>query len=473
MKQSPLYFFNTLTKTKEEFQPLDPNKVRLYTCGPTVYNFAHIGNFRTYVFEDLLRRVLEFSGFKVEHVMNLTDVDDKTIKGAIQKQISLTDFTSYYVKAFLNDVEALGLLKAHHYPKATDYIGAMISMIQKLIDKGFAYEGSEGNIYFRIDKFPRYGCLSHLHLEDLKEGASNRVNHDEYDRESASDFVLWKAYDEERDGNIFWESPFGRGRPGWHIECSAMATEILGPSIDIHCGGVDNIFPHHENEIAQSECTFGEIFSRYWLHAEHLVVDGKKMSKSLGNFYTVRDLLEMGYSGVVIRFALLQTHYRHKLNFSLQSLEAAKHSLQRIYDFLERLIKVEQETGESIEASLKSFSEKFIKSVSDDLSVAEALASLFDFIREINSRIDHKTLSKSDALRIHGYLFKLDHILNVMKPQNDQLVPEEIYHLLHLREDARKNKDFAKADLYRHDIEKNGYVIEDSRQGPTLKKKLS
>jgi cysteinyl-tRNA synthetase len=349
----------------------------------------------------------------------------------------------------------------------------MIAMIEKLIKKGYAYKGTDGNVYFRIAQFPHYGCLSHLPLEDLKEGASNRIDHDEYERESISDFVLWKAYNPERDGDVYWESPFGKGRPGWHIECSAMATEILGPSLDIHCGGVDNIFPHHENEIAQSEATFEKPFARYWLHSEHLLVDGKKMSKSLNNFYTVRDLLNLGYSGVAIRFALMQTHYRNQLNFSLASLESAKQSLQRMHDFVQRLTTVEEKSGESAKPLLDILSEKFIASMGDDLNIAGALAALFDFIREINIRIDHKTLSKQDAEMIHAYLFKLDHVFNVIKPLEDKEIPPSILHLLELRQAARKNKDFSKADHYRDEIEKSGYLIEDSKQGPQIKKKVT
>jgi cysteinyl-tRNA synthetase len=472
MHPKNLQFFNTLSRKKEIFEPKSRKEVTLYTCGPTVYNFAHIGNFRTYVFEDILRRTLEFAGYHVHHVMNLTDVDDKTIKGALAKQLSLTDFTNHYITAFFEDVESLGLLPAKQYPKATDHIPSMIAMIENLVKKGYAYAGSDGNVYFRIAQFAHYGCLSHLPLEDLKEGASNRVAQDEYERESISDFVLWKAYNRERDGDVYWESPFGRGRPGWHIECSAMATELLGPSIDIHCGGVDNIFPHHENEIAQSEATFEKPFARYWLHSEHLVVDGKKMSKSLNNFYTIRDLLNLGYSGVVIRFALMQTHYRNQLNFSLASLDAAKHSLQRIHDFVHRLNQVKEQSGESAKPLLELLSEKFISSMCDDLNIAGALGALFDFIREINIRIDHKTLTKQDAEIIHAYLCKIDHVFNVIRPLEDEVIPESVIQLLNLRQEARKNKDFSKADYYRDEIEKNGYVIEDSKEGPQIKKRL-
>lgn len=327
----------------EEIAPLDGKVIRMYTCGPTVYNFAHIGNFRCYVFEDLLRRTLKFFGFKVEQVMNLTDVDDKTIKGALEKKVSLAEFTKPYIQAFFEDLETLNIEKVEHYPAATDYFAEMITIIQGLLEKGIAYRGKEGSVYFAIDRFPSYGRLSHLHLKDLRINASESNAADEYDKENISDFVLWKAYDPERDGNLFWESPFGPGRPGWHIECSAMAMKLLGPSIDIHVGGVDNMFPHHENEIAQSEAYSCCHFVKHWLHVEHLLVNHKKMSKSLGNFFTLRDLLAKGYTGPQVRYLLLQAHYRTQLNFTLEGLDAAVSSLQRLDDFIHRLREIRRE----------------------------------------------------------------------------------------------------------------------------------
>lgn len=283
-----LKLYNTETKTKQTLE-LGPSKIiKMYTCGPTIYHYVHIGNLRTFVFEDILRRTIKFFGFPLIHVMNLTDVDDKTIKGALAQKVSLKEFVAPYKEAFFEDLGTLNIDLAEHYPAATDYICEMIKMIETLVEKGYAYKGHEGSIYFNIRKFPSYGRLSHLNLGELLAGASERVEADEYDKENVSDFVLWKAYDKERDGPIFWESPFGLGRPGWHIECSAMATSLLGETIDIHVGGVDNMFPHHENEIAQSECCTGKVFVKHWLHSEHLLVDGKKMSKSLGNFYTLR-----------------------------------------------------------------------------------------------------------------------------------------------------------------------------------------
>lgn len=341
MKKHRLELYNTESSQKEEIRPLDGKTIRMYTCGPTVYNFAHIGNFRTYVFEDLLRRTLKFFGFPVIQAMNLTDIDDKTLKGAIEKDISLDAFTRPFKDAFFEDLKTLNIESVEYYPEATEYIDEMVAIIQKLLDKGIAYH-FEGSVYFSIAKFPAYGRLSHLHMRDLKTGASG-VDLDEYDKENARDFVLWKGYEPERDGKIYWESALGRGRPGWHIECSAMAMDLLGESIDIHVGGVDNIFPHHENEIAQCEACTSRHFVKHWLHAEHLLVDHKKMSKSLGNFYTLRDLLNKGYTGKQVRYMLLQTHYRTQLNFTFAGLDAAVATLERLSDFIQRLHAIRKE----------------------------------------------------------------------------------------------------------------------------------
>lgn len=467
-----LKFYNTETKSKEIFTPLNHEKVSVYTCGPTVYNFAHIGNFRTYVFEDLLLRTLRYFGFNVFHVMNITDVDDKTIKGAISSNQSLEAFTNQYIQAFFDDLESLGIEKANLYPKATDHIEEMIDMIQALLEEGIAYQSQDGNIYFNIRKFPSYGRLSHLCLDELQEGASNRVHLDEYDRESASDFVLWKAYDSERDGKIYWESPFGKGRPGWHIECSAMATKHLGDSLDIHCGGVDNIFPHHENEIAQSECVTKKKFVNYWLHAKHLLVEGKKMSKSLGNFYTLRDLLDKGYSGKVIRLSLMQTHYRNQLNFTLEGLDAAKQTLNRIADFQDRLSTCSGKGLPSCLEILKVTKQKFDQALADDLNISSAFAALFDFIRLINGHIDQNEISKENAQQIEIFLQDLDKVLNIFTSQNsNNEIPKEILGLLEQRTLAKKEKNFALADKYRDQIHALGYVIEDTKEGAKLKKR--
>ena len=338
-----LEVYNTESRKKERITPAPgESTLRMYTCGPTVYNFAHIGNFRTFVFEDLLRRTIKYFGMPLIQVMNFTDVDDKTIAGALKKNLDLKTFTKIYEEAFLEDLKTLEIEPVEIYAAATDYIPEMIEMIETLLKKGVAYVGKDGNVFFSIKEFPSYGRLSHLTLEDLKVGASERVSTDEYEKESVADFVLWKSYDKERDGSVFWQSPFGPGRPGWHIECSAMATKLLGPSIDIHVGGVDNMFPHHENEIAQSEGCSGKKFVRHWMHSEHLLVDGKKMSKSAGNFYTLRDLLEKGITGKEIRYLYLQTHYRTQLNFTFQGLAASRHALSRFRDFIHRLQDIQE-----------------------------------------------------------------------------------------------------------------------------------
>src|ERR1700759_4164052 len=353
-----LRFFNTYSREVEEFHPLDESgrTVKMYTCGPTVYSFAHIGNFRAYVFEDLLQRHLELRGAKVHRVMNLTDVDDKTIRGSREAKVPLRDFTAPFKKAFFDDLATLRIKPADHFPEATDqhYIDRMISMIRTLIDRGLAYQAEDKSVYFRISKFPNYGKLSHIDLTQLQ--STGRVQHDEYDKEHIGDFALWKAWD-EHDGDVAWDSPWGRGRPGWHIERSAMAGSLLGDQIDIHCGGIDNIFPHHEDEIAQSEGCTGKQFVRYWMHCAHLVVDGQKMAKSLGNFYTISDVVAKGYSGREIRYALMRVHYRLQLNFTWEGMKEARESLGRIDDWLERLGKC---AGASEEADrLASKTEKF------------------------------------------------------------------------------------------------------------------
>lgn len=471
VSHAPLELFNTLTRTKEPLTTLEAGCVRMYTCGPTVYDFAHIGNFRTYVFEDILRRTLAFFGYRVTQVMNITDVDDKTIRGAIKNNISLKAYTKPYEVAFFEDLEKLNIQPAEKYPAATDYIPQMVEMIQKLIDKGVAYQGRDSSVYFAIRKFPNYGCLSHLKLDELQVGASERVTADEYDKDNVSDFVLWKGYDPERDGQIFWESPWGKGRPGWHLECSVMAMQLLGDTLDIHCGGVDNMFPHHENEIAQSEACSGRPFVKYWLHAEHLVVDNKKMSKSLGNFYTLRDLINKGFSGMQVRYLLMQTHYRSKLNFTMQGLEAAKGSLQRLNDFITRLHGITGTTSSgACEAVLRTAYEAFATALADDLNISAALAALFDLVREINALADRQALSQEEARLVLMLLEKFNSVLGVLElhPEKQQ-VPQEVLDAVAQRTEARATRNWAKADQLRDLITSHGYVVEDTPQGPVVK----
>ena len=466
-----LSLFNTETRKKEALQPIDDRHIKMYTCGPTVYDYAHIGNFRTYVFEDLLRRTIKYFGYTVEQVMNLTDVDDKTIRGATAKDCSLDAFTKPYKDAFFQDLAALNIEPVEHYPAATDYIPQMIAFIEALIEKGAAYKGKDGSVYFAISKFPRYGCLSHLNLDDLQAGASDRVASDEYDKDNVSDFVLWKAYDAERDGTIYWESPFGNGRPGWHIECSCMAMEILGKSIDIHCGGVDNIFPHHENEIAQSEACSGDRFVKLWVHSEHLLVDNKKMSKSLGNFYTLRNLQDKGYSGTQVRYMLLNSHYRTQLNFTIEGLDGTKTSLQRLQSLIQRMLEIkEQDDSGKVAPILERADQQFSQALADDLNISVALAAVFDMLHHINGLCDAGAIGSGDAQLVLAQLQRFNEVLGVLSFEPvTQEIPRDVLDALEQREQARAAKDWAQADKFRDEIIARGYVIEDTPNGARVK----
>ncbi|MEM3054407.1 MAG: cysteine--tRNA ligase [Candidatus Bathyarchaeia archaeon] len=462
--QENIFFFNTLTRKKEKFAPLERGKVRIYTCGPTVYDFAHIGNFRTFIFQDLLRRWLEYRGFKVTQVMNITDVDDKTIRGARKQGVSLRQYTDYYMKAFFEDIEALNLEKAEYYPRATEHIPEMVSLIKRLLEKGYAYKGDDGSIYYDISKFKEYGKLSKLKIEELKPGA--RVKVDEYGKEEARDFALWKAW-EAKDGDVFWETEIGKGRPGWHIECSTMAMKYLGETIDIHSGGVDLIFPHHENEIAQSEAATGKEFARYWLHSEHLLVEGKRMAKSLGNFYTLRDLMAKGYDPVAIRFLLMATHYRQQLNFTFEGLEAAKNAVDRLKTFVRRLLEADgKECGEEIKRLMAEVQKRFEEAMDDDLNINVALAVLFDFVREVNRIMDENMLSKNEAEEVYALMMRLDKVLGVIgEVKVEEKLPKEAEELIRRREEARKAKDWKTADKIREQLKAMGIIIEDTPQG--------
>src|SRR5437763_8951497 len=391
--------FNTYSRALEEFHPLDPagREVKMYTCGPTVYSHAHIGNFRAYLFEDLLQRHLESRGFKVRRVMNITDVDDKTIGGAREASVPLAEFTSGFKKAFFDDLDTLRIKRADSFPEATDprEIAKMIEMIGALIERGLAYQAEDKSVYFRINRFPDYGKLAHFNVEELR--STGRVKSDEYDKEHIGDFALWKAWD-EADGPVKWESPWGDGRPGWHIECSAMATQLLGDQLDIHCGGVDNIFPHHEAEIAQTEGCTGKKFVRYWLHCAHLMVEGQKMAKSLGNFYTLRDVLAKGYSGREVRYALMRVHYRAPLSFTWEGMEDAREALARIDDWMNRLeAKSQEENVERPTPNLQRPMEEFEAALDDDLNISAGLGVLFENIRKTNRSLNEGTLSPSEA----------------------------------------------------------------------------
>ncbi len=472
MPLKPIRLYDTKERAVRPFSPIDPSRTTMYTCGPTVYDFAHIGNFRTFVAEDLLRRTLKRFGYGVYQVMNITDVDDKTIRGALKEGIPLLSYTKKYTDAFFEDLKSLNIEPAEEYPKATDYIPQMIAMIESLLKKEYAYVAADGSVYFKLEKFPCYGCLSHLNLEGLQLGASDRIRLDDYGKEHISDFVLWKAHDHIRDGDIAWPSPWGLGRPGWHIECSVMAKSLLGETIDIHAGGVDLVFPHHENEIAQSEAANSKPFSNSWFHVEHLLVDHKKMSKSLGNFYTLRALLDRGYSGQEIRFALLSVHYRAQMNFTFASLEAAQQAVRRVRDFYARLTRTEpvaQGTNNAQELCLKTL-EAYDAKLSDDLNISEALAVLFDFVREVNSLVDLESLSALGVRAVMAAIESMDLVLGIL-PNQEKEIPVEVEQLLQARLDARKAKNFLLADDLRAQILELGFIVEDGPKGSYVKPK--
>jgi cysteinyl-tRNA synthetase len=461
--------FNTYSRKLEEFAPRDPagRKIDMYTCGPTVYSRAHIGNFRAYIFEDLLQRHLEARGFKVHRVMNITDVDDKTIRGAREAGVPLVKFTAQFKRAFFEDIQTLRIKRADEFPAATDqrYIDRMISMIETLISRELAYQAEDKSVYFRINKFPDYGKLAHFDLTQLR--STGRVKHDEYDKEHIGDFALWKAWDEE-DGDIGWESPWGRGRPGWHIECSAMATALLDDQIDIHCGGVDNIFPHHEAEIAQSEGVTGKKFVRYWLHCAHLLVDGQKMSKSLGNFYTIPDVLAKEYTGREIRYALMRVHYRTQLNFTWEGMTEARESLGRIDDWLQRL----RECSASVPLAKTdgrqagSLPYTFEDALDDDLNISEALGFLFETIRDTNRAMDRNELDASSANAWLNWWKRINAVLDLEMETIE--LPAEVAKLAGERAQARLAKDFRKSDELRDQLNALGWEARDTKDGQKI-----
>ena len=463
-------FYNTIDRRKTNFVPIEDGKISLYTCGPTVYDFAHIGNFRAYIFEDLLRRTLEFCDYDVLHVMNLTDIDDKTIKKANLEQIPLKDFTDKYIEAFYEDVKALNILPAHHYPRATEFIDGMIGMIQDLEKKGYTYTTDDGSVFFKISKYKDYGRLANLQIEELQVG--ERVENDEYEKEEMRDFALWKSYKNE-EGDIYWESPWGKGRPGWHIECSVMSTHYLGNHFDIHCGGVDNIFPHHENEIAQSHCATGEKFVNYWLHNEHLLVDNQKMSKSLGNFYTIRDLIEKGYSPESIRYTLLSTHYRQKLNFTLDKLTNSQKSINKIKELKRRVELISNNKSEGCDFKEESSKMilKFSNCLKNDLNISGALGQMFIWVNHVFRELDGENISSEGSMTIIEALESIDRVLGILGSEGDIEDDDQIANLLDKRAAARENKDWNLADKIRQEIDTLGYVVEDTDQGPIIKRK--
>ena len=495
-----LRFYNTLAGGMEEFQPLEDNKVRIYTCGLTVYGYAHIGNYRTFVFQDILRRFLKYSGYEVLQVMNLTDVDDKTIRNAKAAGLSLREYTGKYIEAFEVERELLNLERPEIMVRATDHIDDMVKLIQTLEQKGYAYE-SEGSYYFRVEKFSDYGKLSRIELSGMRAGA--RVDSDEYDKANVRDFVLWKA---AKEGEPFWDTPLGPGRPGWHIECSVMSMKYLGETFDIHSGGIDLAFPHHENEIAQSEAATGKPFVRFWLHGEHLVVNGEKMSKSLGNVYTLRDLVAKGYKPTAIRYLLASVPYRSLLNFTFEGLQQARHSVERLRNFHYRLTKETFPSGnsEKLDQAAATARKNFENALADNLNSAEALAAIFEMVREGNTAMDQGRFLEGNRAAFLDTLARWDQIFAVLE-DNDQaklrqfgliktgqeidaeeasvpdgaptkalletLSDDEIENQIAERENARRRGDFKRADQIRDELLEGGVLLEDTKAGTRWKRK--
>jgi cysteinyl-tRNA synthetase len=455
--------FNTYSRSVEEFRPMDSSggEVKMYTCGPTVYSHAHIGNFRAYVFEDLLQRHLESRGLQVHRVMNITDVDDKTIRGSREAGVALAEFTAPFKKAFFEDLDALQIKRADSFPEATapEQIRKMIEMIGTLMERGLAYQAEDKSIYYRINKFPDYGKLAHFDLEELR--STGRVKSDEYEKEHIGDFALWKAWD-DADGAVKWESPWGPGRPGWHIECSAMATQLLGEQLDIHCGGVDNIFPHHEAEIAQTEGCTGKQFVRYWLHCAHLMVEGQKMAKSLGNFYTLRDVIAKGYSGREVRYALMRVHYRAPLNFTWEGMEESRQALGRVNDWVRRLKENVQRPTSNVQRSTEE-APGFFEALDDDLNISGALGVLFETIRETNRRMDGGEMGGDEAKTCLEWWKRVDDVLAISGEEAE--LPTEVAELAEARVQARLAKDWRKSDQLRDELAARGWEARDTKDG--------
>ena len=450
----PIRFYNTLSREKEFFVPLNPTEVRFYSCGPTVYNYPHIGNYRAYIFADTIKRVLRYEGYDVKHIMNLTDVDDKTIRDSQKAGKSLKDFTEFYTEEFYKDIQSLNILPPIKFTRATEYIGQMVEIIKKLLEKRLAYKSPDGSVYYDIKKFKDYGKLSHIVLSEQKENASGRIKTDEYEKDNAQDFALWKAWD-ANDGDVFWETKLGKGRPGWHIECSAMSMAELGEQIDIHTGGVDNMFPHHENEIAQSEGATGKKFVKYWMHNEWVLVDSKKMAKSFKNFYTLRDVVEKGVNPLAYRLWLLMSHYRSRVNFTWEALEGAETALKRLYTLYLDL----GDLGGAISESNRI---KFKEYLDDDLDTPRALTVFWDVLKD-------GKMANADK---KATLLDFDKVLGLgLKELRKEQIPEEIRKLADEREEARKKKDFRKSDELREKINYLGYEMKDMENGYKINKK--
>ena len=468
-----LHFFNTLTRRKEAFKEIEPGKVRFYSCGPTVYNYAHIGNFRAFLTYDLLKRYLLYRGYRVKHVMNLTDVGDKTIRDSRAEGVPLEAFTERYTQAFFEDMETLNILPADLYPRATGHIPEMVEMTRKLIDDGFAYV-KDGSVYFAIGRFSSYGALAHLDFEGMQTGASG-VDSDEYEKENARDFALWKAWQEE-DGEVSWETELGRGRPGWHLECSCMSMKYLGETVDIHAGGVDLVFPHHQNEIAQSEAATGKRFVNYWLHNEFVNINNEKMSKSLGNFFTLRDIVKSPDDARGFRYLMVASHYRMPLNFTMEALDGAKNALRHLTNFRSRLAEVEnQEGGEDPAPLVEEARAEFIRHMDDDLNSPRAVAALFGLVSDVEGLLSEGRMDRKGADLVDAFVEEIDRVLGVFYrlPEDDEeeTLPEELQALIAERETARKERNWARSDEIRDQFAELGYVLEDTAEGTVWKRK--
>src|ERR1051325_3396218 len=465
-----LRFFNTLSRQVEEFQPLEEGKVRMYMCGPTVWNFAHIGNFRTFIFGDILRRYLKFKGYELTHVFNLTDVDDRIINEAAKRNISIDEFTAPYIQYFWEDFDALGMERPEVTPRATHHIPEMIDIIAKLLENGHAYE-SDGSIYYRITAFPEYGKLSKINFSGNIAGGSERVDTDKYEKEDARDFALWKEPSTETEPA--WDTSIGRGRPGWHIECSAMSMKYLGETFDIHAGGIDLVFPHHENEIAQSEGATGKQFVRYWIHFEHLKVDGETMSKSKGNYYTFRDITAKGFSAAAIRYFLLSVPHNKQLNFTFDALAGAERTVASLRDFRARLSEAKTESGknEKLSETAARMLQEFEAAMDDDFNTSIALAVVHNFSREVNTALARKRVRAEDQRELLAAIDRIDTVLNIFGEQRREMLDSEIQSLIDERQEARHRRDFARADEIRDDLASRGIILEDTKDGVRWKRK--
>jgi cysteinyl-tRNA synthetase len=467
-----LKFFNSFGNKLEEFKPIKEGFVGLYTCGPTIYNFAHIGNLKCYTWEDLLKRYLLFKGYKVKQVMNITDIDDKTIKGAIENKVPLSEFTDKFKKGFYEDIKTLNILPADIYCPATEHIPEMVNLIQKLLDKGVAYKGEDDCIYYSIKKFPNYGKLAGIDPTKLKAGA--RIKQDEYEKEGVGDFALWKAWD-ENDGPVYWETSLGKGRPGWHIECSAMSVKYLGEHFDMHTGGIDNKFPHHENEIAQTEAATGKKFVNYWMHTAHLMVEGQKMSKSLGNFFTLRDLIAKGLKPMAIRYTFINTNYRQQLNFTFESVNDAQKTLDGLQNFIDRLRAIkETKENDSVKVFVDSALDGFTTAMDNDLNVPEAMKYVFDFVKKVNKLIDETAVGVNGARESIDFLKRIDSVLGVLDFSEKFFeISEEQQKLVDERIQAKKDKNWARADEIRNLLKSQGIELVDNKDGTSVAKKLA